>query len=157
MLSEKRFPNSIQSQRVKGMYLKRGFAEFMKSKMKSVSVWWDSSCPLCRREISLMKRLDTRKSIDFIDIIGDDGSNCPLDRKTMLARFHAKENGVMFSGAAAFAAMWRAIPSLAWIGRAALRYPLLLKGLEFGYIWFLKGPRPIAQKWLIKWEKRRQI
>jgi len=75
-------------------------------------VWFDGACPLCRREIAAMRWLDFRKRIMFVDLESE-GSDCPIDRRALLARFHAQENGVILSGAAAFAAMWRAIPVLA--------------------------------------------
>lgn len=52
----------------------------------------------------------------------------------------------MFTGAAAFAAMWRAIPWLRPIGLAA-RNPLICDGLELGYRLFLKV-RPTLQRGL---------
>ena len=45
--------------------------------------------------------------------------SCPIDRAKLLARFHAEEEGVVHNGAAAFAAMWRAIPLLRPLGLAA--------------------------------------
>lgn len=103
--------------------------------MSAVTVWYDSACPLCRREIALMRRLDREGSISFVDLNSDTG--CPLDRGAMLARFHASEDGQIVSGAAAFAAMWRHIPRLRWIGRAA-RNPRVLALLERTYIAFLR-------------------
>ena len=58
-----------------------------------------------------MQRLDRRGAIAFIDVARGEAS-CPIDRRELLARFHADENGHLLSGAAAFAAMWRAIPIL---------------------------------------------
>ena len=83
--------------------------------MAQLIVWHDGACPLCRREIALMRRLDRRGAIHFIDAAGDDAS-CPIDRAALLARFHAREDGKLLSGAAAFAAMWRAIPLLRPLG-----------------------------------------
>lgn len=83
-----------------------------------VTVWFDSSCPLCQREIALMRRLDTRGAISFVDACDPDGT-CPIDRAELLARFHAEEAGKLLSGAAAFAAMWRAIPLLRPLGLLA--------------------------------------
>ncbi len=105
--------------------------------MASVTVWFDGGCPLCRREIALMRRLDTRGRIAFIDVSADgEGASCPVDRAALLARFHAQEDGVMLSGAAAFAAMWRAIPLLRPLGLLA-RNPLALAVLERLYRAFL--------------------
>ena len=55
----------------------------------------------------------------------------------MLARLHAVEHGVLLSGAAAFAAMWRAIPLLRPFGLAA-RWRPIERLLEADYRWFLK-------------------
>ncbi len=105
--------------------------------MASVTVWFDGGCPLCRREIALMRRLDTRGRIAFIDVAADgEGASCPVDRAALLARFHAQEDGVMLSGAAAFTAMWRAIPLLRPLGLLA-RNPLALAVLERLYRAFL--------------------
>ncbi|MBU1313847.1 MAG: DUF393 domain-containing protein [Alphaproteobacteria bacterium] len=90
---------------------------------KQVTVWFDSSCPLCRREIALMRRLDRRGAIHFVDA-GDPNATCPVDRDAILARFHAEEGGKLLSGAAAFAAMWRAIPLLRPLGLLAGWRPL---------------------------------
>lgn len=62
----------------------------------------------------------------------------------MLARFHAEEDGRMLSGAAAFAAMWRAIPMLRPLGLAA-RNRVFLSALEAVYLRFLRI-RPTLQR-----------
>ena len=111
----------------------------------AVTVWYDGGCPLCQREIAVMRRLDRSGQIKFIDI-GDPAASCPLDRTAMLQRFHAEERGQMLTGAAAFAAMWRAIPLLRPLGLAA-RNRLVLKGLERAYLLFLKL-RPTLQRCL---------
>ncbi len=109
-----------------------------------VKVWFDGACPLCIREIALMRRLDRRGSITFLDVAQGADPSCPIDRATLLARFHAEENGVVLSGAAAFAAMWRAIPLLRPLGLAA-RNRTVLRVLEAAYVRFLKV-RPRLQR-----------
>lgn len=113
--------------------------------MAKVIVWYDGACPLCIREIAFMRRLDSRRAIDFLDIAPADAV-CPLDRQLMLARFHASEDGIILSGAAAFAAMWRAIPLLKPLGFLA-RNAVILDILERLYLRFLKI-RPHLQKLL---------
>jgi predicted DCC family thiol-disulfide oxidoreductase YuxK len=110
----------------------------------TVKVWYDGACPLCLREIALMRRLDRRGGIAFIDVAQGSDPSCPIDRAALLARFHAEEDGVVHSGAAAFAAMWRAIPLLRPLGLAA-RNPLMLRLLEAAYLRFLKV-RPRLQR-----------
>jgi predicted DCC family thiol-disulfide oxidoreductase YuxK len=112
--------------------------------MTELIVWHDGACPLCRTEIALMRRLDTRGAIRFIDTANSGEDACPLDRAALLARFHASEDGRLLSGAAAFAAMWRAIPVLRPLGLLA-RSPLVLRVLEAAYIRFLRC-RPALQR-----------
>ena len=111
--------------------------------MSDVTVWYDGACPLCVREIALMRRLDKRARIAFINVT-DSETGCPLDRELLLSRFHAFENGVMLSGAAAFAAMWRVIPVLRPLGLMA-RNPAILRILERIYLLFLRI-RPRIQR-----------
>ena len=90
-----------------------------------------------------MRRLDRRGAIRFVDAASD-GASCPIDRAALLARFHAREDGRMLSGAAAFAAMWRVIPLLRPLGLAA-RDARVLAFLEWAYLRFLSA-RPTLQR-----------
>jgi len=107
-----------------------------------VTVWFDGDCPLCAREIGLMRRLDRSGAVTFIDLC--DGAPAPLATPVMLRRLHAREaGGAVVSGAEAFAALWRAIPALRPLGRAA-RFKPVLWLLEQGYGAFLIV-RPVLQ------------
>lgn len=113
---------------------------------KAVIVWFDGGCPLCLKEIALMRRLDRRDAIDFVDATDDAPIDCPIDRADLLDRFHAQEDGKVLAGAAAFAAMWRAIPVLRPIGLIA-RIPAVLWLLDRVYRIFLRH-RPKLQRLL---------
>lgn len=110
---------------------------------EQVTVWFDSGCPLCLREIALMKRLDRRGAIRFVDAC-DPLAVCPIDRGEILARFHAQEGDRFLSGAAAFAAMWRAIPLLRPLGVIA-GWPAVTPVFEAAYRGFLRL-RPRLQR-----------
>ena len=105
--------------------------------MGEVTVWYDGACPLCRREIALMQRLDKRGAISFVDVSEGQPESCPISQDELLARFHVKENGQILSGAAGFAAMWRAIPLLKPFGQLA-RLPVLDRLFEAFYKVFLR-------------------
>ena len=106
-------------------------------------MWHDGACPLCAREIALMRRLDRRGCLTFVDVTT---SACPLDHAAMLARLHAQEEGgLLLSGAAAFAAMWRTIPMLRALGLLAQNL-WALAPLERLYVGFLRV-RPRLQRW----------
>lgn len=115
-----------------------------------VTVWYDGACPLCRREIAVFRRLDRRGTIAFVDMAEPGAIGCPIDRNAFLARFHARESGQLLSGAAAFAAMWRAIPLLRPLGLAA-RNPVVLRVLDRAYASFLR-----VRPWLQAWLRRRE-
>ncbi len=123
--------------------LTAGGPRHIRLQMSNLQVWFDGNCPLCLREIALMRRLDWRGAITFTDVAQPD-SVCPLDREALLARFHASEDGLILSGAAAFAAMWRAIPLLKPLGWAA-RNRVVLAALEALYLRFLRI-RPQLQR-----------
>ncbi len=108
-----------------------------------ITVWYDGACPLCTREIALMRRLDRARRIVFVDVVQADAA-CPVDRSLLLARLHAREDGVLLDGAAAFAAMWRAIPLLRPLGLLA-RNRHVLGALEWAYVRFLRV-RPALQR-----------
>ena len=90
-----------------------------------------------------MRRLDRAGRIEFVDVDARDAV-CPIDRADLLARFHAREDGVLLDGAAAFAAMWRAIPLLRPLGLLARR-AWALRLLERAYVAFLRV-RPRLQR-----------
>jgi predicted DCC family thiol-disulfide oxidoreductase YuxK len=102
----------------------------------TLTVWYDGACPLCTREIALMRRLDRARRIEFVDVASPLQA-CPVDRRLLLERFHAREGDELLSGAAAFAAMWRAIPLLRPLGQLA-RLPGMLWLLEQAYRGFLR-------------------
>ncbi len=113
----------------------------------SVTVWYDGGCPLCAREIALMKKLDRNDNIRIVDV-EKDGATCPINRDLLLQRFHAREgeDGPLLDGAAAFAAMWRAVPGFRLLGLLA-RNRLVLWVLERLYRVFLVF-RPAIQ-WVV--------
>lgn len=115
-----------------------------------LTVWYDSDCPLCVREIRLMRRLDKRNAIDFVSI--QSATGCPISTDELMQRFHAQEAGQpIVSGAAAFAAMWRAIPILRPLGLLARFRPVLwlLERLYRGFLlirpWLQRRVRQIVE------------
>ncbi len=84
-----------------------------------------------------MRRLDKRGAIQFVDVSNGQPSSCPIDQAQLLAKFHARENGTIVSGAAAFTAMWRAIPLLRPLGLLA-KLPGMLPLMDGFYRFFLR-------------------
>ena len=112
-----------------------------------VTVWWDSSCPLCLREMNLMKKWAKPDTIAFVDIASPD-STCPLDRQKMLTRFHVQERGgQIVHGAEAFALLWKYIPRMQRLGLYLTQSPKTLSVFESVYSsLFLPYLRPAFQR-----------
>jgi len=118
-----------------------------------LTVWYDGACPLCAREVALMRRLDETGQVNFIDL--ETTLDTPLPRQAMLERFHVTApDGSMRSGAAAFTALWGQLPATRVLGRAA-SWPPLLAVLERTYDLFLRV-RPRLQAMVRRWDARRQ-
>ena len=85
----------------------------------ALTVWYDGGCPLCRREIGVYQGLEALQPVSFCDLTRVDAAALPgVDRAALLARFHVQRaDGSLLSGAAAFVALWRAMPGWRWLGR----------------------------------------
>jgi len=116
-------------------------------------VYYDGGCPLCAREIRVMRRLDRHRRLAFLDVTRHDVGD--MDRDALLRRFHVRaSDGQTISGAAAFAAVWRQLPALAWLGRLAATRPVA-RMLELAYGGFLRL-RPKLQAAVRRLERRGQ-
>ena len=93
------------------------------------TVHHDGSCPLCRAEIGFYRRQGAEA--DFVDVSEGDGAPEGVSCSDAMKRFHVTEaDGTVRSGAAAFAALWRATPGWRWLGKIAGTPPI---------VWALEG------------------
>ncbi|HEX4916397.1 MAG TPA: demethoxyubiquinone hydroxylase family protein [Limnobacter sp.] len=108
------------------------------SNEECLTVFYDGSCPLCRREIALYQGLKTDQAIAWKDVSAEQTelpANCQRD--TLMRRFHIQSpQGELQSGALAFATLWQALPGWRWLGRLA-KLPGVLGWMEWLYLGFL--------------------
>ena len=107
------------------------------------TVYFDGACPVCRREIALYRRGAGEDAVCWVD-----ASHCApadlgreLSRDAALARFHLRRpDGQLVQGAAAFLALWAALPDRPGLARLArlLNRPALLPLLDAAYAAFLR-------------------
>lgn len=110
-----------------------------------LTVYFDGSCPLCRREMALYRRLPQAQSIDWVDVSDAPHGLGDLSCAAAMARFHVRDaDGQLFSGAAAFSKMWRIFPAWRWLGWLSA-WPPLSWLFEVAYRVFLPL-RPALQK-----------
>jgi 3-demethoxyubiquinol 3-hydroxylase len=120
----------------------------------ALTVLYDGSCPLCRREISVYRGLQSSQPVDWLDVSAVDAAlpGCE-NRDALMARFHVQQaDGTVISGAKAFLALWATLPGWRWL--AALgRLPGATPCLEWLYCRFL-AVRPWLQRKAVALENR---
>lgn len=92
---------------------------------ESFVVYFDGSCPLCRKEIAFYQRRRGADRISWVDVSDPEIVPADLDCRNALARFHVRErNGRLVDGGEAFAALWRQLPAFRWLGQLFRVAPL---------------------------------
>jgi 3-demethoxyubiquinol 3-hydroxylase len=112
----------------------------------ALTVLYDGACPLCRREVGVYQGLTPLQPVQFRDV-SDAQSALPAggDRAHYLARFHVQRaDGEVLSGAAAFVALWAALPGWRWLARIGA-LPGMTALMEVAYRGFLRV-RPAMQR-----------
>ena len=112
-----------------------------------LTVLYDASCPLCRREISVYRGLQSNTPVCFADV-SDTTLALPsgTTREQLMARFHVRgSDGRLLSGAHAFLALWAALPGWRWLALAG-QLPGAAWAMERLYRFFLRW-RPALQRW----------
>lgn len=112
-----------------------------------LTVYFDGSCPLCRREIALYRRQRAAQALHWVDVSQGAGLGQDLSCVQAMRRFHVRDaRGRLHSGARAFVRLWRALPGWRVLGWS-LGWPPLVWALELGYRLFLPV-RPHLQRWM---------
>jgi len=105
-----------------------------------LTVFFDGACPICAREIALLKRLDRRRQVAFCDFSRPDYDAASIGfAPSELARvIHARwADGSFITGVEVFRAMWEAVGLglLAKLSRLSLVEPLVVRA----YAWFARN------------------
>ena len=105
-----------------------------------VTVYFDGSCPLCRREIGFYKNSAGADQIRWEDIsrVLDGQVAGDLSCQQAMARFHVRAtDGSLKSGAAAFVELWLSLKNWYWLGWI-FAHPPGIWFLEKCYVGFLR-------------------
>ncbi len=127
-----------------------------------LAVYYDGSCPLCKREVRIYQRAQSKvatntDALKWIDVSKETAIRpsgkimSKAERSLLMSRFHVEtENGQRLSGAAAFVELWSRVPGWAWLAKTVklLRLTPLLEGI---YRLFLRI-RPRVQKFTAAWD-----
>lgn len=105
-----------------------------------LTVFFDGACPICDREIALMRRLDRHRLLIFCDFSRPDydATSIGVSPDELGRIIHARwVDGGMITGVDVFRAMWEAVGLgfLARLTRLSLVEPLVVKA----YAWFARN------------------
>lgn len=112
-----------------------------------VTVYYDGSCPLCRREIGFYKNSTGADLIRWQDVsqTSDGQVATDLSCQQAMARFHVRAaDGTLKSGASAFVELWLSLKYWRWMGNL-FAHPSGIWFLEKCYVGFLRI-RPAIQR-----------
>jgi predicted DCC family thiol-disulfide oxidoreductase YuxK len=121
----------------------------------ALTVLYDGACPLCRREMAVYRDLQPLQQGSPVCFADVSHTAVPLPtgttREQLLARFHVQDrDGQLLSGAAAFLALWAALPGWRWLALAG-RLPGAAWLMERLYRLCLRW-RPMLQRWAARWD-----
>jgi len=115
-----------------------------------LTIYFDGSCPLCRREIALYRHSHAAQKLQWVDVSAGLSLGEGLSCEAAMRRFHVRDaSGRLFSGGAAFSRLWRALPGWRVLGWA-FKWPPFSWFLECMYRIFLPL-RPFLQGLIKRW------
>lgn len=105
-----------------------------------IQVFHDGDCPLCEREINMLKRLDKKERIWFTDIAAPDfdASQWSTTWEDLMERIQGRlPDGEWVEGVEVFRHLYTAV-GFGWIV-ALTRLPIVRQLLDLGYRFFAKN------------------
>lgn len=114
--------------------------------MHQLTVFFDGHCPLCTKEIALLKQLDTRQKLHFEDIHAIDFVyRYPyIDVVAADRRLHGQlANGQIITGLDVTAQAWNLVGHHRWL--QILRWPVIRWFADLAYLVFARFRHPIAR------------
>ena len=105
-----------------------------------IEVFYDGGCPLCMREIRMLKGRDRRQRIRFVDIAADgfDAASVGLTWETLMDRIHCRlPDGTLVEGVEVFRRLYTAVGFGPLV--ALTRLPGITQLLNLAYHAFAKN------------------
>jgi predicted DCC family thiol-disulfide oxidoreductase YuxK len=107
---------------------------------EQVEVFFDGDCPLCKREMGLMQRLDKKRQVRFTDIAAAEfqADQYGLTFDDFMAEIRGRlPDGTMIQGVEVFRQLYKAL-GWGWLSSLS-RLPGISHGLDFGYRIFARN------------------
>lgn len=110
------------------------------SSVPAVEVFFDGDCPLCTREVAMVRRLDRKARVRFTDIAAPefDAGTIGRTQEDLMARIQGRlPDGSFIEGVEVFRRMYAATGLGALV--AVTRIPGISHALDAGYRWFARN------------------
>lgn len=110
------------------------------SSVPAVEVFFDGDCPLCTREVAMVRRLDRKARVRFTDIAAPefDANAIGRTQEDLMARIQGRlPDGSFIEGVEVFRRMY-AVTGLGALV-AFTRIPGISHALDAGYRWFARN------------------
>lgn len=106
--------------------------EFMPAPIKTFEVFFDGQCPLCKREIEMIRRQDKSKKLELTDISRSDFSSDDFSLDTLMREIHGRmPNGEYVKGVEVFREIYQRIGFSGIV--ASTRLPVIRQLLDVAY------------------------
>ena len=105
-----------------------------------IEAFYDGQCPLCMREVRVLRRLDRRQRIRFVDIADEtfDAGSVGVPMEALMDRIHGRlPDGTLVEGVEVFRRLYTAVGFGVLV--APTRLPGIAQLLDLGYRWFAKN------------------
>ena len=105
-----------------------------------IEVFYDGDCPLCMREIRLLRQLDQRQRVRFVDIAaeGFDAASVGVSWEALMERIYGRlPDGTLIEGVEVFRRLYAAVGFASLVPLS--RLPGIAQTLDLGYRWFAKN------------------
>jgi predicted DCC family thiol-disulfide oxidoreductase YuxK len=105
-----------------------------------IEAFYDGHCPLCVREVRVLRRLDRRQRIRFVDIANEafDPGSVGVPMEVLMDRIHGRlPDGTLVEGVEVFRRLYTAVGFGVLV--APTRLPGIAQLLDLAYRWFAKN------------------
>lgn len=117
-----------------------------------LTIFYDSLCPLCTKEMDALKRFDQDSQLELVDLHSERYRRDFLyvDFDAAMRVLHAEKDGVVITGLDVTAAAWKAVGRQPWV--QILRWPVIRWFADRAYILFANNRYRIS--WLLTGKSR---
>ncbi len=120
--------------------------------MKVLTIFYDSTCPLCAKEMSALQAYDTEKQLQLVDLHTEEfANNYPyIEFDEAMRILHAELNGDVLKGLDVTAAAWKVVGKKTWV--QMLRWPIIRWFADRAYILFADNRYRLS--WMLTGQSR---